>query len=97
MPWLHLPAQICCGESYCFSNTESLADKLCSRLKLPTPGRLVDTSVFGPGNGTGPVLFDKARCREDAPTLDSCDFSLNTAKCGHSQDVGLQCGAPRSK
>lgn len=89
------PLQICCGDRFCFSNDGSVADRLCDTLQLPRPGRLVDGSLFG--RGIGPVLLDKAYCRWSDYSFDECSFSINTAKCTHAQDVGLECAAPPSE
>jgi len=74
---------------------QSVADTLCRQLGQPTPGRLVDTSAYGPG--AGPVLLNYVSCPNNGTSLEDCEFSLKNVRCDHSHDVGLICGAPASK
>lgn len=87
--------QVCCNSSSCFGDDDTVASTLCKQLNLALPGRLVDAAAFGPGSG--PVLLDRARCNGFARGINDCQFSLNTASCGHAQDVGLVCNAPPSE
>jgi len=90
-----LQLQVCCNAPSCFGDDDPVAGVLGRQLGLPLPGRLVDAAAFGPG--AGPVLLDQIKCDASAQGLNDCQFSLNTAACGHAQDVGLVCSAPPSK
>lgn len=78
---------------------DELANVVCRQLGKDLPGRVVGDAFYGAGAAASPVWSDGITCDGTETSLEQCARGAWKAakKCGHSQDLSIQCGGDPGK